>query len=55
MQEEKNITIQDVISKRKQHSRRTDTKLITKAYNFANNQHKDQVRRSRRALYNTSS
>ena len=31
--QEKEITIQDIISKRKQHSRRVDTKLIMKAYN----------------------
>ena len=34
--QEKEITIQDIISKRKQHSRRVDTKLIMKAYNLAN-------------------
>ena len=54
MQEVDKITIQDVISKRKQHTRRIDTKLIMKAYNFANEQHKDQVRRSRRALHYSS-
>lgn len=40
--QEKEITIQDIISKRKQHSRRVDTKLIMKAYNLANEKHKDQ-------------
>ncbi len=44
--ENKEITIQDVISKRKQHSRRVDTKLIMKAYNLANEKHKDQKRSS---------
>ena len=44
--ENKEITIQDVISKRKQHSRRVDTKLIMKAYNIANEKHKDQKRSS---------
>ena len=46
MQETKEITIQDVIQKRKTHSRRVDTKLIMKAYNFAKNEHGDQCRRS---------
>ncbi len=46
MQETKEITIQDVIQKRKAHSRRVDTKLIMKAYNFAKNEHGDQCRRS---------
>ena len=31
MKEEENKTIQDVIAKRKEHSRRVDTKLIMKA------------------------
>lgn len=44
--ENKEITIQDVISKRKQHSRRVDTKLIMKAYNLANEKHKEQKRSS---------
>ena len=42
--ENKEITIQDVINKRKEHSRRVDTKLIMKAYNLANEKHKDQKR-----------
>lgn len=42
MSEQKNATIQDVISKRKQHSRRVDTKLIMRAYNYAVNLHGDQ-------------
>ena len=46
MTETKEITIQDIISKRKQHSRRVDTKLIMKAYNLANEKHKDQKRSS---------
>ena len=46
MQEEKDITIQDVIAKRKEHSRKVDNKLIMKAFNCANSQHKDQCRRS---------
>ncbi len=44
--EKKEITIQDIISKRKQHSRRVDTKLIMKAYNVANEKHKGQKRGS---------
>ena len=46
MQEQREITIQDVINKRKEHSRRTDTKLIMKAYNLAVEKHKDQKRNS---------
>ena len=46
MQETKQITIQDVISKCKEHSRRVDTKLIMKAYNLAAEKHKDQKRGS---------
>ncbi len=46
MNENKEITIQDVINKRKEHSRRVDTKLIMKAYNLANEKHKDQKRSS---------
>ena len=46
MQENKEIKIQDVISKRKEHSRRVDTKLIMKAYNLANEKHKEQKRGS---------
>ena len=47
MQEEKKeIEIQDIILKRKKHSRRVDAKLITRAYNYAANHHGDQCRRS---------
>ena len=47
MQEEKKeITIQDVISKKKEISKRVDTKLIMKAYNYALEHHGDQKRRS---------
>ena len=47
MQEEKQeVTIQDVIAKRKEHARRVDNKLIMKAYNYATNHHGDQCRRS---------
>ena len=42
----KEITIQDVISKKRQMSRRVDTKLILKAYNFALNHHGNQLRKS---------
>ena len=44
--QEQEITIQDIINKRKEHSRRVDTKLIMKAYNLANDKHKDQKRNS---------
>ena len=46
MQEDSNITMQDVIAKRKQHSRKIDVKLITKAYEYANKHHDGQCRRS---------
>ena len=47
MQEKrKEVTIQDVINKRKQHARRVDVKLIMKAYNLAKEKHKDQKRGS---------
>ena len=42
----KEITIQDVISKKKETSKRVDTKLIIKAYNYAVEHHGDQKRRS---------
>ena len=42
----KEITIQDVISKKKETSRRVDTKLIMKAYNYAVEHHGNQKRRS---------
>ena len=46
MNEIKEIKIQDVISKRKKHSRRVDTKLILKAYNYAFKHHGNQLRKS---------
>ena len=46
MQETKEITVQDIISKRKEHSRRDDNKLILKAYNYAFSHHGDQLRKS---------
>ena len=42
----KEIKIQDVISKKKETSRRVDTKLIMKAYNYAVEHHGNQKRRS---------
>ena len=44
--QEKEITIQDVINKRKSHSRKIDTKLIMKDYNMAEEYHKNQKRNS---------
>ena len=44
--QEQEITIQDVINKRKEHTRRVDTKLIQKAFQLANDKHKDQCRNS---------
>ena len=46
MQETKEITVQDIISKRKEHSSRVDNKLILKAYNYAFSHHGDQLRKS---------
>lgn len=47
MQEAKQeITVQDIINKRKQHSRRIDVKLITRAFEYACHYHGDQCRRS---------
>ena len=40
------ITINDVISKKKEVSKRVDTKLIMKAFNLANEKHKEQKRGS---------
>ena len=44
--EEMEITIYDVISKKKEITKRADTKLIMKAYNLANDKHKNQKRGS---------
>ena len=46
MQETIKVTIQDVINKRKEHSKKVDTKLIMKAYNYANTNHGEQCRNS---------
>ena len=46
MSEQEEISIYDVITKKKEVTRKVDTKLIMKAYNFANDQHKDQRRDS---------
>ena len=44
--EKKEITVQDIIAKRKEHYRRVDSKLIMKAFNYADTMHKDQKRKS---------
>ena len=46
MLEQSKITIYDVISKKKEVSKRADTKIIMKAYNLANEKHKNQKRGS---------
>lgn len=46
MTQDKNITIQDVIARKKAVSRRADTKLILKAFSYADEKHKHQKRRS---------
>ena len=46
MKEQKEITIQDVILKKKEMTRRVDNKLIMKAYKYAEDHHGDQKRSS---------
>ena len=46
MQMGKDVTINDVINKKKQKSKKVDVKLIMKAYNLADDKHKEQKRRS---------
>ena len=43
--ENNQITIQDVINKRKEKTRRADTKLIMRAYEYAVGKHGDQLRK----------
>ena len=42
----RDITIQDVIERRREHSKKVDTKLILKAYNYSVKYHGEQRRRS---------
>ena len=46
MTQNENITIQDVIARKKAVSRRADTRLILKAFYYADSKHKDQKRKS---------
>jgi GTP pyrophosphokinase len=46
MQDKEEITIQDIIAKKKENTRKVDSKLIMRAYEFANLHHKDQCRNS---------
>ena len=46
MSDSKQISIYDVITKKREVTKKADTKLIMKAYNFANEKHKDQKRSS---------
>ena len=46
MQSIEEITIQKVIARRKQHSRRVDSRLILRAYEYAISHHGDQCRKS---------
>ena len=46
MSEQKKLTIYDVIAKKKEVSRKVDSKSIMKAYTYANEKHKDQKRGS---------
>ena len=42
----KQFTIEDILNKMKKNNRKSDTKLILKAYNFAKEKHGDQLRKS---------
>ena len=46
MSEVKEVTIKDVINETKKHNRKSDSKLIMKAYNYAVAHHGDQKRKS---------
>ncbi len=46
MSEYKEVTIEDVISIMKKNQRRSDTKIVLKAYNYAKEKHGDQLRKS---------
>ena len=46
MSENKEVTIKDVITELKKHNRKSDSKLIMKAYNYAVSHHGDQKRKS---------
>ena len=42
----KQFTIEDIVNKMKKNNKKSDTKLILKAYNFAKEKHGDQLRKS---------
>lgn len=46
MSEIMEATIEDVIAKMRKNKRKSDTRLIMKVYEFADNQHKEQFRKS---------
>lgn len=46
MSEIKDVTIDDIIKKMKQNKRKTDIKIITRAYEYAKSHHGDQLRKS---------
>ncbi|MBR3163221.1 MAG: bifunctional (p)ppGpp synthetase/guanosine-3',5'-bis(diphosphate) 3'-pyrophosphohydrolase [Clostridia bacterium] len=46
MTQDREITIQDVINKKKAVTKRVDNRLILRAYNYADSKHKNQKRRS---------
>ena len=46
MQSKENVTIEDIINKMKENNKKTNAQLIKKAYNFAENNHKEQCRMS---------
>ena len=47
MQEDKLVTIENIIKKRKMFSKKADIKLIKKAYDYAMSNHGEQCRLSR--------
>lgn len=46
MKSETEITIQDIIKKAKLHNRKSNSDLILKAYDYSNNNHNEQLRKS---------
>ena len=48
MQDEKNLTIYDIINTLKKNRKKVNTKLILKAYNFAKGNHGEQIMHSKK-------
>lgn len=51
MQEEKELTLKDLILKKRETSKKVDTKLIIKTYNYARRTLGDTKRKNRRKIY----